>query len=169
LRATYAAAESIIKDQVGSEREVSLVLGFSRPAFQRWKQSSPGFRAKASSELLPVVMSIFHVYKRRCGSRRIEVELRHRGHSCGRERAEELMKNCRIEGNSATKSFKPRSTESRHSFGYIRNLFLKLAKPARISELWAAGITYIPVLAIASVTCQPNRSIFAKDNWPDTG
>jgi putative transposase len=43
------------------------------------------------------------------------------------------------------KSFKPRSTESRHSLGYSPNLILELAEPARINELWVRDITYIPV------------------------
>jgi putative transposase len=144
LRAIYAAADSIIQDQVASEREVSQVLEFSRPAFQRWKQSSPGFRAKGDSELLPVVMSIFHAHRRRYGSRRIAEELRHRGYACGRDRVATLMK---IAGLKAIqpKSFKPRSTESRHSLGYSPNLILELAEPARINELWVGDITYIPV------------------------
>jgi len=94
--------------------------------------------------LLPVVISIFHAHRKRYGARRIVQELHHRGFTCCRERVAKLLK---IAGLKAIqpKSFKPRTTESRHALGYSPNLILELAEPARINELWVGDITYIPV------------------------
>jgi putative transposase len=137
-------ADTIIQEKVASEREVSEFLEFSRPAFQRWKGASPGCREKSDAELLPVIISVFHAHRKRYGARRIAEELHHRGYSCCRDRAAKLLK---VAGLRAIqpKSFKPRSTESRHSLGYSPNLILDLAEPAGINELWVGDITYIPV------------------------
>ena len=42
------------------------------------------------------------------------------------------------------KSFKPRSTESRHRLGYSPNLLLDSDAPSDRDELWVGDITYIP-------------------------
>jgi len=42
------------------------------------------------------------------------------------------------------KSFKPKTTESRHRLGYNPNLLLDDFQLTRINQLWVADITYIP-------------------------
>lgn len=98
-------------------------------------------------DLLPVVTSIFRSHRRRYGTRRIVEELRDRGHNCGRRRIAKLLK---IAGLSAIqpKSFKPRTTESRHTLGYSPNLILDLAEPGEANRLWVGDITYIPVACL---------------------
>ena len=100
-----------------------------------------------------MVISIFHAHRKRYGARRIVQELHHRGFTCCRERVAKLLK---IAGLKAIqpKSFKPRTTESRHALGYSPNLILELAEPARINELWVGDITYIPVASKGSATCR---------------
>jgi transposase InsO family protein len=46
------------------------------------------------------------------------------------------------------KSFKPRSTESRHSLGYSPNLILQSPEPSKVNRLWVGDITYIPVASL---------------------
>ena len=41
------------------------------------------------------------------------------------------------------KSFRPRTTESRHTLGYSPNLLAGRAAPTRINEVWVGDITYI--------------------------
>lgn len=96
-------------------------------------------------QLLPTIAQIFHRHRRRYGARRIAAELRQRGISCGRSRAEKLLK---IAGLSAIqpKSFKPRTTESRHTLGYNENLLLGLEEPSTINQVWVGDITYIPIV-----------------------
>ncbi len=95
--------------------------------------------------LLPVVTAIFRAHRRRYGTRRIVEELRDRGYDCGRRRVAKLLK---IAGLSAIqpKSFRPRTTESRHTLGYSPNLILDFAEPRKANQLWVGDITYIPVV-----------------------
>ena len=43
------------------------------------------------------------------------------------------------------KSFKPRTTDSRHTLGYSPNLILDADDPTRLDQLWVADITYVPL------------------------
>ena len=43
------------------------------------------------------------------------------------------------------RSFKPRTTQSRHTLGYNPNLLIEVSKPTAINRIWVADITYIPV------------------------
>ena len=43
------------------------------------------------------------------------------------------------------KSFKPRTTDSRHRLGYSPNLLLESTPPIRINRVWVGDITYIPL------------------------
>lgn len=96
-------------------------------------------------DILPLVITTFHRHRRRYGARRISADLKLQGFPCGRQRVAKLL---RIAGLSAIqpKSFKPRTTESRHTLGDNDNLLLKQAEPASVNELWVGDITYIPII-----------------------
>ena len=87
--------------------------------------------------------AIFQRHRRRYGSRRIVEELRDLNHVVGRRRVAKLLE---MQGLKAIqpKSFKPRTTESRHRLGYSPNLLLELTEPDGINQLWVGDITYIP-------------------------
>jgi len=67
------------------------------------------------------------------------------GTSCGRERVSKLLRIAGISANQP-KSFKPRTTESRHTLGYNENLLLDQPEPMTINQLWVGDITYIPIV-----------------------
>ena len=96
-------------------------------------------------DVLPLVITTFHQHRRRYGARRIAAEMKLQGMSCGRERVSKLL---RIAGLSAIqpKSFKPRTTESKHTLGYNENLLLDQPEPMTINQLWVGDITYIPIV-----------------------
>ena len=96
-------------------------------------------------DVLPLVITTFHRHRRRYGARRIAADMRLQGFPIGRERAAKLLQ---IAGLSAIqpKSFKPRTTESRHTLGYNENLLLEQPEPTAIHELWVGDITYIPIV-----------------------
>jgi putative transposase len=140
----YAAVESIVHDGLLSTLAVCDVLNVSRSAFYAWLQSPPARREEKDMELMPIVRRIFYRHKRRYGARRIVEELKDLGHACGERRAAKLLE---IQGLKAIqpKSFKPRTTESRHTLGYSPNLLLEFEEPDRIDQLWVGDITYVPL------------------------
>ena len=118
--------------------EVCRTLNLSRSAFYAWRQAKTTLREDHDRRLLPEVQRIFHKHRRRYGSRRIVEELRDQGQSCGRRRVAKLMKNQGLRAIQP-KSFKPRSTESRHRLGYSPNLLLVNRVGARWEqddEMW---------------------------------
>ncbi|MEO8498709.1 MAG: IS3 family transposase, partial [Planctomycetota bacterium] len=102
-------------------------------------------REDQDRELMPVVRRIFYRHKRRYGARRIVAELKDLGHTCGERRAAKLLE---IQGLKAIqpKSFKPRTTESRHTLGYSPNLLLEFDEPGQIDQQWVGDITYVPLV-----------------------
>jgi putative transposase len=140
----YAAAEAIAAEQVASVREVCEFLAVSRSAYYAWRDARPTVREDEDLELAPLVRAIFHRHRRRYGTRRIVEELRDMDRVCGRRRVAKLLK---IQGLQAIqpKSFKPRTTESRHRLGYSPNLLLELKEIDGVNQLWVGDITYVPL------------------------
>ena len=93
---------------------------------------------------MPHIAHIFWMHKRRYGARRIAVELAAMGKSCGVDRVAKLMKTLDLRAIQP-KSFKPRTTESRHSLGYSPNLLLSAPPPQKINQIWVGDITYVPL------------------------
>lgn len=104
----------------------------------------PTARENNDQQLEPLVAAVFLQHRRRYGTRRIVDELRDRGHACGRRRVAKLMKTRGLRAIQP-KSFKPRSTESRHRLGYSPNLLLETAEIAACNPLWVGDITYLPI------------------------
>ena len=127
-----------------TSREVCQVLELSRSAFYAWKQAEPTVQERNDRTLEPLVNRIFHKHRRRYGSRRIVEELRDNGLICGRRRVAKLLEQQGLKAIQP-KSFKPRSTESRHRLGYSPNLLLEATEVTGINQLWVGDITYVPV------------------------
>ena len=74
----------------------------------------------------------------------VQLRFRSRVICCSPRRATELMK---TQGLLAIqpKSFKPKTTDSRHRRGYSPNLLLESSLPTDIIQLWVGDITYIPI------------------------
>lgn len=143
----YPAAQAIIEGKVASEREVCQFLRVARSPFQRWKKFELSPLEESDKRILPLVVSTFHAHRRCYGTRRIADDLRDQGYSLSRRRIAKLMG---IAGLSAIqpKSFKPRTTESRHTLGYNENLIMDFEGPTRLNQLWVGDITYIPITRI---------------------
>jgi transposase InsO family protein len=93
---------------------------------------------------MPLIRDIFWQHKRRYGARRIAVELQARGQSCGVDRVARLLKSQGLRAIQP-QSFRPRTTNSRHTLGYSPNLLSRTSPPARLNRVWVADITYIPL------------------------
>jgi transposase InsO family protein len=120
-------------------------LCVSRSAYYAWRQAEPSARSRSDHQLKPLVRSIFREHKRRYGARRIAFELVERGHACSRRRVARLMDEMQLAAIQP-KSFKPRTTDSRHTLGYSPNLLLDAPPPKAINRLWVGDITYVPLV-----------------------
>lgn len=143
----YPAAQSIVDDGVASEREVCQFLDIARTPFQRWKEFELSPMEEGDMKLQPLVVSIFRQHKRRYGTRRIVDQLRDGGHSLGRRRVAKLMEKAGLKAIQP-KSFKPKTTDSRHRLGYNENLILDLKEVNGTNRLWVADISYVPVVSL---------------------
>lgn len=94
---------------------------------------------------MPMIQTIFWDHKRRYGARRIAVELAARGEVCGRRRVARLMSQMGLVAIQP-KSFKPRTTNSRHSLGYSPNLLIDVPALNGINQVWVGDITYVPLI-----------------------
>lgn len=137
----------ISRSQIASEREVCEFLSVNRSSFQTWRRFEIADREKSDAALTPRITAIFRKHKRRYGSRRIVEELKTMNIHCSRRRVKKIMESAGIQAIQP-KSFKPRTTESRHRLGYSPNLLLDLPDPNRPSQLWVGDITYIPIAGI---------------------
>ena len=119
-------------------------LGVSRSGYYAWKQGRRSNRAEESRRLMPQVRAVFREHKRRYGARRIARELSSRGMSCGKHRAGRLMRESGLVAIQP-KSFRPRTTDSRHRLGYSPNLLLNGPPPRGVNRVWVGDITYVPL------------------------
>jgi transposase InsO family protein len=141
----HAVVKAIVEDSSFGVESVCKVLDVNRSAFYAWKGSEPSERQQSDEELAPMVRELFWKHRRRYGSRRLVKDLAERGWECGRRRVAKTLKS---QGLMAIqpKSFKPKTTESRHTLGYSPNLLLEGEEPNALNRLWVGDITYIPLL-----------------------
>jgi transposase InsO family protein len=119
-------------------------LKVSRAGYYAWQSESESSRERRDRELMPLIHDIFWKHKRRYGARRIAVELVAMGERCGVDRVAKLLKNQGLKAIQP-KSFKPKTTDSKHSLGYSPNLLSAVPPPEVIDQIWVADITYIPL------------------------
>jgi len=120
-------------------------LDVRRSAYYAWRQGNSSSRTREDRRLRPMIRSVFSEHKRRYGARRIASELTARGQRCGRRRVGRLMLEMGLVAIQP-RSFKPRTTDSRHSLGYSPNLLIDAPPPAGVNQQWVGDITYVPLI-----------------------
>jgi len=120
-------------------------LNVSRSAYHAWRDDRVSTRRQEDNLLRPVIRGIFWEHRRRYGARRIAADLADRHQPCGRRRVGRLMHEMGLVAIQP-KSFKPRTTDSRHGLGYSPNLLLDAPPPDGINRLWVGDITYVPLV-----------------------
>jgi transposase InsO family protein len=123
---------------------VCQTLGVSRAGYYAQAEAAAGPRAREEARLRPQVQQIFWEHKRRYGARRIAAELQARGEACGPGRVGRLLKQLGLQAIQP-RSFRPRTTQSRHTLGYSPNLLADAPPPDGINQVWVGDITYIPL------------------------
>ncbi len=120
-------------------------LNVSRSAYYAWRQDGACARQRDDNHLRPMIRGIFREHRRRYGARRIAVEMAAHDEPCGRRRIRRLMDEMDLVAIQP-KSFKPRTTDSRHRLGYSPNLLVDAPPPNGINRLWVGDITYVPLV-----------------------
>jgi transposase InsO family protein len=121
------------------------VLKVGEAAYYAWRGGQTYRLSQKRSELSEAVKEVFYLHRRRYGARRISAELKAGGLAVGRRLAASLMKAQSLTA-IAPKRFMPRTTDSKHNFGFSPNL---LREP--INEFVGQGlclvgdITYLPL------------------------
>jgi transposase InsO family protein len=121
------------------------VLKVGEAAFYAWQGGKTYQPSQKRSELAEAVKEVFYLHRRRYGARRISAELKAEGLAVGRRLVGSLMKKQSLTA-IAPKRFVPRTTDSKHDFGFSPNL---LREP--INEFVGQGlcmvgdITYVPL------------------------
>jgi transposase InsO family protein len=123
---------------------VCQTLEVSRAGYYAWQSEKESARQRRDRELTRLVADTFWKHRRRYGARRIAVELGAQGQPCGVDRVAKLLKNQGLRAIQP-QSFRPRTTNSRHTLGYSPNLLRDAPPPDRINQIWVADITYIPL------------------------
>mgnify|MGYP001595325289 CR=1 FL=1 len=120
------------------------VLEVPRSGYYAWRRGSPGRRAQGNEAMKPLIREIFWEHRRRYGSRRIAQELSARGTCCGVARTGRLLREMGLKAIQP-KSYRPRTTDSRHGLGYSPNLLLESPLPTGINQVWVGDISYVPL------------------------
>jgi putative transposase len=123
---------------------VCQALGVSRAGYYAHPRGEVGPRHQGDARLRPLVRQIFWEHQRRYGARRIAAELAARGEACGPGRVARLLKQLGLQAIQP-KSFRPRTTQSRHPLGYSPNLLLEAPPPSGINQVWLGDITFVPL------------------------
>jgi putative transposase len=140
----YAGIDQLVITERFAASAVCALLEVSRSGFYAWRSGEESLRVKRDQELAPVISDVFWHHRRRYGARRMAVELSSRGIACGVARVARLLKSLGLLAIQP-KSYRPRTTESRHRLGYNQNLLAGRAAPTNIHEVWVGDITYIPL------------------------
>ena len=126
------------------EIAVHVQINFQKRATQGVNGYCRSSRAKEDCCLTPQVRAVFWEHKRRYGARRIVRELSKHGTCCGPRRVARLMREMGLKAIQP-KSFRPRTTESRHRLGYSPNLLSASPMPRDVNRVWVGDITYVPL------------------------
>jgi len=134
----------IVQDDVSATRAACEVLDVSRSAYYAWRERGPSERDQREAVLTALVRALFWKHRRRYGARRIAADLADLGEVCSPRLAGKIMKNQGLRAIQP-KSFVPRTTHSRHHWGYSPNLIVDMPEPDAIDRLWVGDITYVPL------------------------
>lgn len=122
------------------------VLEVHRSRYYAWRRGSSSRRSREDEALKPLIRDIFWEHRRRYGARRIARELPSFDQGCGVGRVRRLMREMGLKAIQP-KSYRPRTTDSRHRLGYSPNLLLESPPLSGIDQVWVGDISYVPLLS----------------------
>jgi putative transposase len=139
----YAVIGHLQQDGLATAR-LCEVLEVHRSRYYSWRRGSQSCRAEQDAGMKPLIRDIFWEHKRRYGARRIARELSSRNQCCGVGRVGRLLREMGLKAIQP-KSYRPRTTDSRHRLGYSPNLLLESSPPGGFNQVWVGDISYVPL------------------------
>lgn len=137
MRDVYAGIDQLVLRESFAASAVCDLLEVSRSGFYAWRSQEKSLREARDVELVPLIREVFWHHRRRYGARRIAMELSSRGIACGVARVARLLKTQGLRAIQP-KSYRPRTTESRHRLGSNANLLSGREASSKINEVWVA-------------------------------
>ena len=108
-------------------RQLCQVLDVPASGYYAWRtRQQPAIGPAWETALVKV----FRQHKRRYGTRRLQVALRHKGHHVGRQRLRTAMRRRGLHALQP-KAFTPRTTDSTHGLRWTPNQLLDQPKPTQ--------------------------------------
>jgi putative transposase len=112
--------------------------------YYAWQQAQQQQIAQCEPAWETALVKVFGVHKRCYGTRRLRVELRHKGYHIGRQRLRTAMRRRGLHALQP-KAFTPRTTNSTHGLRCAPNRLLDQPKPTQANLVWVSDITYLPL------------------------
>ena len=114
--------EFIAKERVNHTVErLCRVMKVSPDAFYKWRAGKSYQLGERKRELAEKVKTVFYFHRRRYGARRIAAQLQAEGVAVGRRQVGSLLRDQNLQA-IRPRRFTPRTTDSKHGFGYSENL-----------------------------------------------
>ena len=138
------------------------VLGVSPAGYYAWRGRPESARTASNQTLLADVRRLHAQHRGRYGSPRMHAALRAEGRGVSRGRIERLMRQHGIRA-SASRRFRPVTTDSRHGLPVVPNLLEQCFEASAPNQVWLADLTYVPTgegwLYLAAVLDLATRKI----------
>ena len=120
------------------------VLRVPASGYYAWQNAQLQSIAPGEPAWETALVKAFSHYKRRDGTRRLQVALRRKGYRVGRHRRRVAMRRRGLRALQP-KAFTPRTTDSTHGLRCAPNRLLDQPKPTQANRAWVSDSTYLPL------------------------
>ncbi len=145
-----------------SVQQLCRVLGVVPSRYYAWRHTqAAGAVGTAEPAWETEMVTVFEEHQRRYGTRRLQVELRERGHRVGRQALRTALRRHGVKALQP-KAFTPRTTDSTHGQRCAPNLLLDQPRPTQANRVWVSDITYLPLASGAWVYCCAFQDVCTK-------
>jgi len=127
-----------------SLHELCAALGVTHTGYHAWARRTPGARAQANAQLLPLITQAHQESRQTYGSPRIRRWLQERGQRCGRVRVARLMRQAGLSSRPRRRLRSVSLTDSNHDLPIAPNHLLHRQPTLTPDAVWVADITYVP-------------------------
>jgi transposase InsO family protein len=123
-------------------RDVCWALRVPRSSYYAWRNRPPSARQQQNQLLQAKLTNLFVFHRKVYGSPRMTACLNRAGVPCSRNRVARHMRDLGLKARQK-RSFKPKTTDSKHPHPIARNLLAQAGHPKSTNRIWVSDITYI--------------------------